>query len=411
MSDRLDDQTGGFVNRLKRFINRFGNKKQTCADIKQLSTPLLRSKAAEMRSDKCRYDYMVQKIRASMEEIGQLWKNDIHQSFIEDFDGMQIFLRDFSHMLDEYVSLLDFAAAELEYASDRADSSPVLSSHPEKSVDVVLPRAPSAGNRRADIESYDPYLVETQAGVSTELLASRKNLEYVYNVYSDHIELVQYLGLKKSVSVPSELDGLPVTHIGPECFAMVWRSSLESITLPDSVTTIHNGAFRGCQSVRELRLPDGLKYIGNYAFAFMSSLENVRIPKGVISIGTGAFRNCNSLISVEIPDSTLRIGNDCFYRCRYLETVRVGNGVIDIDGWAFRMSERLSSVTLGRDVANIGDSAFYDCVALDRLEIPNNVMKIGDSAFYHRRGMTIGCSRGSVAESYAIENKLNYVLL
>lgn len=417
MTDRTDGNceqdyagNGGLGARFRRFMHRMVAGEPSVNKKKQLSLPLLRSKAAEMRSDKLKYDYLIQKIRTSMDEIGALWKNDIHQSFVEDFDGMQIFLNDFSHLLEEYTSLLDIAAAELERNRSAAEI-PLFSSQPDKSVDLVRLHGFSTGNLPENLDAYDPFYEQTQAGVSTELVATRKNLEYVYHTYSDHIELAHYLGLKKNVSVPAELDGLPVTHIGPECFSMVWRASVESVAIPDTVTTIRTGAFRGCQSIRELRLPEGLKYIGNYAFAFMSGLQSIRIPKGVISIGTGAFRNCSSLVSVEIPDSTLRIGNDCFYRCRYLETVRVGDGVIDIDGWAFRMSERLRSVTLGRDVTNIGDSAFYDCVCLDRLEIPQHVTKIGDSAFYSRRGMTIGCTRGSVAESYAIENKLNYVLI
>jgi hypothetical protein len=48
---------------------------------------------------------------------------------------------------------------------------------------------------------------------------TRKNAEYLYNVYEDHVELVKYIGLKKTVEIPAELDNLPVTHIGLDCFA------------------------------------------------------------------------------------------------------------------------------------------------------------------------------------------------
>ena len=120
----------------------------------------------------------------------------------------------------------------------------------------------------------------------------------------------------RAVEVPRELDGLPVTHIGLDCFALAWRVRFVSITIPDSVTTIYHGAFRNCQYIREFKLPKSLRYIGNYAFAFIQDLEHIAIPDGVVSLGMGAFRNCDNLKEISIPDSVLRIGNDCFYCCR-----------------------------------------------------------------------------------------------
>jgi uncharacterized protein YukE len=412
MSDRVISRTAkqtGFRARLARIFKR-PSPPAAPPESRQLSAPLLKSKAVAVRSNKCQYDFTIQNIRFLMEEIGKVWKNDIHASFVEEFESMQGALGDFSHMLEGYVALLDIAAQELETYGNGAEG-PVFAGRADSPVDFELADQPYLKRSLRDIEAYDPYCEQTQAGVSARLVASKKTLEYIYNVYEDHVELVTYLGVKRSIVIPSELEGLPVTHIGHNCFAYAWRVKLETVVIPEPVATIYHGAFRGCQSIREISLPPSLRYIGNYAFAFLTNLESIRIPDGVVSIGTGAFRNCDGLLNVEIPDSTLRIGNDCFYRCKRLETVDIGNGVIDIDGWAFRMSERLNRVTMGNEVVNIGASAFYDCICLDKLDVPEKVMKIGEGAFHHRRGMTIGCVRGTVAESYAIENKLNYVYL
>ncbi len=396
---------------LAGFISRKLKKKAPSDGKEQLSASLLKNKAVEIRSNKCQYDFTIQKIRFLMAEIGEVWNTDIHASFIEEFESMQGSLKDFSHMLECYVSLLDIAAEELEADRDDIEKTSVFMAQPGSSVEIMLSDQPDLRRIAVDIEAYDPYYEQTQAGIGTEVIASKKGQEYIYNIYDDHIELVKYVGLKRNIVIPDALEGRPVTHIGYNCFAFAWRVKLESVVIPDSVTTIYHGAFRGCQTIRELCLPHGLKYIGNYAFAFLSNLKNIRIPDGVVSIGVGAFRNCDSITAVDIPDSTLRLGNDCFYRCKNLKTVNIGNGVIDIDGWAFRMSENLSRVTLGNEVVNIGASAFYDCFCLEKLDVPKNVMKIGESAFHHRRGMTIGCYKDSVAESYAVENKLNYIYL
>ncbi len=403
------DRENGIFARLSVWIKGFFKPAEKAAEKGPLSATLLKSKASQVRSSKCQYDFTIQQIQFLMAEIGDSWHSDIHASFIEEFESMQGALKDFSHMLEGYVALLDIAAQELEASRGDIITVPVFSENPDRAVDFSISDQPYLSRAVTDIDAYDPYFEQTQAGVSTRLMATKKNQEYIYKVYEDHIELVMYLGVKRNVVIPSVLEGLPVTHIGYNCFAYAWRIRLERVTIPEPVTTINQGAFRGCQSIKELSLPKTLQYIGNYAFSFLSGLESIRIPDGVVSIGTGAFRNCDSLLAVDIPDSVLRIGNDCFYRCKHLETVDIGNGVIDIDGWAFRMSERLSRVTLGNDVVNIGASAFNDCICLSKLDVPQNVLKIGEDAFHHRRGMTIGCVKGSVAESYAIENKLHYV--
>ena len=65
------------------------------------------------------------------------------------------------------------------------------------------------------------------------------------------------------------------------------------LTIPDSVTTIGNYAFRGCSSLTSVTIPDSVTSIGDWAFAYCDSLTSVTIGKGVSEIGTDAFKNCN----------------------------------------------------------------------------------------------------------------------
>ncbi len=370
----------------------------------------LKNRALDMRSITSQYDYYVRKMQYLTEEMERIWHNDAQSSLVRELQSVQCIAIDYSHLCDEFASLLEIAAQELQTNSVDIDKASVLSDGKQGPVTVVLSNIPYLKASRIDLKAYDPYFERTQAGIATDVTLSRKNAEYIYNVYADHIELVKYIGLKRTVEIPSEIDGLPVTHIGLDCFAMAWRVKFVSITVPDSVTTIYHGAFRGCQTIRELKLSKNLKYIGNYAFAFLTDLEQIDLPENVVSFGMGAFRNCVSLKCVNIPESTLmRIGNDCFYGCKDLESVTIGNDVVDIDGWAFKTCEHLSNVSMGKNVTNIGESAFYNCIRLMNLEIPESVSKIGDTAFYSRRGITLGVIPGSTAEKYAVENHLQFV--
>ena len=118
---------------------------------------------------------------------------------------------------------------------------------------------------------------------------------------------------------------------------------LQSVTIPNSVTSIGNEAFSGCESLESVTIPNSVRNIGNNAFwgcnicfficnspyfqnddvclfnkdktAIVSRIKNCVnyiIPNSVTSIGDDAFRWCESLQSVTIPNSVTRIGNDTF---------------------------------------------------------------------------------------------------
>ncbi|MCI7555446.1 MAG: leucine-rich repeat domain-containing protein, partial [Bacteroidales bacterium] len=121
-----------------------------------------------------------------------------------------------------------------------------------------------------------------------------------------------------SVTIPTS-----VTSIG-EC-AFAYCSSLTSIVVESSNTmydsrencnaiieTASNTLIAGCQSTT---IPNSVTSIGDGAFYGCSSLTSVTIPNSVTSLGESAFRGCSSLTSVTIPNSVTSIGEDAFQAC------------------------------------------------------------------------------------------------
>ncbi len=159
-----------------------------------------------------------------------------------------------------------------------------------------------------------------------------------------------------------------------------------TMTIPNSVTSIENGAFAGCFSLTSVAIPNSVTSIGESAFSGCSSLTSVAIPNSVTSIGESAFFGCSSLTSAAIPNSVTSIGKNAFWLCSRLTSVTIGNSVTSIGYGMFNGCSSLSSVSIGNSVTSIGMDAFGGCSSLTSVTIPNSVTSIGTCAFG-------GCSR------------------
>lgn len=168
--------------------------------------------------------------------------------------------------------------------------------------------------------------------------------------------------------------------------------------------------------VKRIEIGNGITHIGNNAFNFLGSasrlaVESVYIPDTVTSIGEGAFSNCLSLREVNIPGSVRTIGAYAFGWCSRLESLTLNAGLEEIGRDAFAGCMRLPAPALPASVKSIGAEAFYDCY-FGRIVIPAGVAAIGERAFgYESADKTLSDfvvqgTVGSLAETYARSNRL-----
>ena len=159
------------------------------------------------------------------------------------------------------------------------------------------------------------------------------------------------------------------------------RTGLTSITIPNSVTYIGNGAFCRCHGLTSVVIGNSVTSIGNNAFYNCWGLTSVTIPNSVTSIGKGAFEGCSELTSIEIPNSVTSIEDEAFYGCAGLTSIEIPNSVTSLGFGAFKNCRSLTSVKIGNGVTRIGSYAFVGCSGLTKVTMGSNVSTISSSAF------------------------------
>lgn len=187
----------------------------------------------------------------------------------------------------------------------------------------------------------------------------------------------------KEESLTSVISGNTYTYkINKDGTATLLTASIKKgskkITIPDMieehpVSTIGAKAFMGCTVIEEITIPGFIEYIGEKAFMSCNNLRKVTIEEGVTAIPKDCFFSCPKLTTAALPDSLQVIGSEAFFSCTELD------------------------ITLSPNVIKIGKDA------------------LGKESGYHQHGsiVTYGFlitgKRGSAAEKYAIENKVDFI--
>ena len=164
-------------------------------------------------------------------------------------------------------------------------------------------------------------------------------LMYCLNLTSfnlpDTIEVIGYMAFLQSGLTSIDLNK-PVLHtIGNSAFNDV---PFTTVTLSDSITTIHNQCFRGCSELTSLHIGTGLTELAEGIFRNCSKITTVNIPSNITKIETYAFTECSSLESITGMNGLTTLEKEVFFNCYNLNEITLPTTLTTIDPEAFKNS-------------------------------------------------------------------------
>ena len=175
-----------------------------------------------------------------------------------------------------------------------------------------------------------------------------------------------------------------ITGIGNYAFSGC--TNLISVTIPGNVTSIGKRAFGGCKALEELTIPEGVKKLG-YEIIADTYIEKIKIPSTVITSGLesnsdrSALAGDGVLTEVEFAEGMTRIPAYVCENASSMEKVVIPSTVTSIGSSAFNGCGGLKGVSLPDGLAQVEDAAFNRCKSLASITVPKSVTSIGDSAF------------------------------
>lgn len=137
--------------------------------------------------------------------------------------------------------------------------------------------------------------------------------------------------------------------------------SLKKVILSDNIDYIVEDAFNGCEQLKDINIPEGVKGIGPRAFYNCKSLEKIVLPETLEDeIDPSTFEKCSGLKSISIPSSIKKIGDSAFKECSSLTELVIPKNVILMPPTAIAGCSNLNKITFYGDTKIDGDDLWQD---------------------------------------------------
>ncbi len=231
------------------------------------------------------------------------------------------------------------------------------------------------------------------------------------------LEILNYKGTKREVTIPKEIDGMRVTAV----YSLSRAKNLRTLHIPDGVE-VHRALAKAPKLKKITVSKSNKRYSvknnallnkkGNVLMGYPGGYSTLKVPDSVTYIN-GDFYG-SRFKRLKLGKNVKKIGGVMFAENKGLETLVLDKKVQIIERNAFRDCKKLKKVVLGKSVRKVGYGAFVRCDKLKVIYIYNKNCKIDTSKDVYRAipdGATIYGWKDSTAQKYAEKFHLQFVEL
>lgn len=232
-------------------------------------------------------------------------------------------------------------------------------------------------------------------------------LGYVIRNGEVHIEDYTDSTIRDTVTIPDDVDGVPVTVISD--FSVCNAETLRVINIGKNVREIGAWAMTNNQKLQAFNVsPENEYFTSIDGVIYTKDLETlVAYPpaKGVDISDDNVVLDDSAGLSYTIPDGVRVIRSKAFYKCGYLEEINLPDSLEVIEEKAFHYCSAVKGFTLPEGLIEIGKDAFAYCWSEDftELSIPASVERIGEYAMYNTNAIVTIYVNKTESEVAALE--------
>ena len=196
-----------------------------------------------------------------------------------------------------------------------------------------------------------------------------ENVADEYGLNEDDYYIVKYTGKAENLTLPTQTEtGKPITAIGR--FAFSGCETLRNVTVPNEIIAIFSGGFYDCKNLKTVQLGSGVSHISEwYVFTKCGSMSNISVdennPYYYMDNHCLIDRRSNTLM-YGYANSVIPEGIECISDCAFSEnytpaTIQIPQSVKKIGSYAFSANKGMSKIYLHKNIESIGDCAFLNC--------------------------------------------------
>lgn len=252
------------------------------------------------------------------------------------------------------------------------------------------------------LSAVTAFAADTASSTEQEISVGDYKYAYTVNAGGSTATITEFRGPVDpkntgpyDIDIPEKLGNYTVTVLGEDSFSTddfdsplydIHHTKIQSVTIPQCVTSIGEAAFAQCRALQSLTIDDAAISIGDWAFDECLKLTTLSLGKKITTIGDYAFDDCRILNNVTIPQSVTSIGKQAFGRCYGMDSFTIEDAATSIGEYAFGDCQKLETLSLGKNITTIGDDAFRSCYKLETIMLPAGLTSFGNCL--------IGCPAG-----------------